>query len=461
MILEQMVLGCLSQASYLVGDETSGRAAVVDPRRDVEDTLDVAERHGLTIQAIILTHFHADFVSGHLELQQRTGAPIHMGRAARPEYAVEAVSEADEIVLGSVRLRFLETPGHTPESICVLVFDDDQHLPDPVAVLTGDTLFVGDVGRPDLTVAGDLTVQDMASQLYDSLHTKLLKLPEATRVYPGHGAGSLCGKNIGRESWSTIGQQRRFNLSLQHRTRQEFVAAVTAGLPEMPAYFAHDARMNRSMHDVLDDVLQRSLRPLDIDEVLERVDAGAVLLDVRPGREYTAAHIHGCFHVGLDGEFAAWCGALLPDGDIVLVGEDGQEHEAAMRLGRVGFDRVVGYLDGGVESLEARPDLLRHTSQINAQALVERLSGNEPPQILDVRTEAEFEDAHVLGSFHLPLHELPRRLDEVPRNSNFVVLCAMGYRSLIAASILERNGFTNFSDLAGGYLAWDLTRVEG
>jgi glyoxylase-like metal-dependent hydrolase (beta-lactamase superfamily II)/rhodanese-related sulfurtransferase len=460
MILERIYLDCLSQASYLVGDETSGRAAIIDPRRDVQEHVEAAARHGLTIEAVILTHFHADFVSGHLELQQLTGAPIHMGAAASAEYPFKAVTEADEIVLGSVRLRFLETPGHTPESICVLVFDDDHHLPDPVAVLTGDTLFVGDVGRPDLTASAGVTAQDMAAQLYDSLHGKLLKLPDATRVHPGHGAGSMCGKNVGDEPWSTIGQQRRFNLSLQLPTRRQFVDAVTTGLPEVPAYFAHDAEMNRKRH-ILDDVLQRSLRPLDIGEVLERHKGGALLLDVRPGREYTAAHIHGSFHVGLDGDFAPWCGTLLPHRDIVLIGEAGQEEEAAMRLGRIGYDRVVGYLDGGVESLETRPDLLRHTSQINAQALVERLSGNEPPQILDVRTEEEFEAAHVLGSFHLPLHELPRRLDEVPRNSNFVVLCATGYRSLIAASLLERSDFTNFSDLAGGYLAWDLTRVEG
>ena len=461
MILEQLYLGCLSQASYLVGDETSGRAAVVDPRRDVEVYLEEASRRGLRIEAIVLTHFHADFVSGHLELQKLTGAPIHLGAAAQPEYDFVAVGEADEIALGSVCLRFLETPGHTPESICVLVHDDDRHLDDPVAVLTGDTLFIGDVGRPDLTASGSVSVQEMASQLYDSLHGKLLRLPDATRVYPGHGAGSMCGRNLSRERSSTIGEQRQFNLSLRFKTRQEFVEALTRGLPETPSYFQHDARMNRQLHAILDDVLQRSLRPLDVDEVLERRAAGALLLDVRPGREYTAAHVHGSFHVGLDGQFASWCGTLLPQHDIVLIGQEGQEQEAAMRLGRIGYDRVIGYLDGGVESLESRPDLLRHTSQINVQALSERLSGNEPPAIVDVRTADEFESAHILGSVHLPLSELPERLDDVPRNSNFVVLCATGYRSLIAASILERNGFTNFSDLAGGYLAWDLTQVEG
>jgi glyoxylase-like metal-dependent hydrolase (beta-lactamase superfamily II)/rhodanese-related sulfurtransferase len=424
--------------------------------------LALAEKHRATIRAIVLTHFHADFVSGHLELQRLTQAPIYLGAGAQAEYEFIAATEDVTVSLGDVRLRFLQTPGHTPESVCVLVHDDQRHREEPVAVFTGDTLFIGDVGRPDLMASVGTTAAEMASQMYDSLHKKLLLLPDDTLVYPGHGAGSMCGKNLSAERSSTIGQQRQMNFALQIPTRAGFVASLTAAQPATPNYFAHDARMNRQVHDVLEDVLHRALRPLSVEELLDRRAAGALLLDVRPGKEYTAAHLYGSFHVGLDGNFATWCGTLLESNTaIVLIAVDGQEGEAAMRLGRIGYDNVLGYLDGGVESLESRPDLLRHTSQITAQALSERLAGNEPPQIVDVRTGEEWEQAHVLGSVHIPLGELAERLDDVPRNSNFVVHCATGYRSLVAASILERNGFTNFSDLAGGYLAWDLTRVEG
>jgi glyoxylase-like metal-dependent hydrolase (beta-lactamase superfamily II)/rhodanese-related sulfurtransferase len=457
MILEQYYLSCLAHASYLLGDERTGTAVVVDPQRDVAQYVEDAERLGLQIAHVMLTHFHADFVAGHLELRKRVGARIHLGARADADYDFNPLHDGDALQMGSVRLRILETPGHTPEGVCIVVDDLDANAEHPYAVLTGDTLFIGDVGRPDLMASIGISAEELAGMLYDSLHDKLLQLPDGTLVYPAHGAGSMCGKNMSKERVSTIGEQRRFNYALQPMSKGQFIELVTADQLEAPAYFSYDAMLNRRERPTLDETLEKVLQPLALEQVLRMYNAGAQMLDVRDPSEYAAAHLLGSTNIGLGGQFASWSGTLLdPARPIIILADPGREEEAAVRLGRVGFDHVSGYLEGGMQALEDRPDLLRHTERITAQALAERLNGAEPPHVLDVRSEAEWDDKRIIGSILIPLNQLQTRVEEVPRNSNFVIHCAGGYRSMIAASILEQNGFTNYSDLLGGYSAWDL-----
>jgi glyoxylase-like metal-dependent hydrolase (beta-lactamase superfamily II)/rhodanese-related sulfurtransferase len=457
MILQQYYLGCLAHASYLIGDELSGTAVVVDPQRDVDQYVQDAEHQGLRIEHVILTHFHADFVAGHLELRDRVGARIHLGARAEADYEFDPMHDGDILEIGRVRLRILETPGHTPEGICILVDDLDANADHPYAVLTGDTLFIGEVGRPDLMASLGVSADELAGMLYDSLHDRLLPLPDGTLVYPAHGAGSMCGKNLANERVSTIGEQRRFNYALQPMSKEQFVELVTADLPEAPAYFSYDAKLNRSERPILDETLQKVLKPLSLEEVLRLHERGAQLLDVRDPSEFAAAHVMGSTNIGLGGRFASWSGTILErDKPIVIIAEPGREEEATLRLARVGFDHVTGYLEGGMHALQERPDRLRHTERLTAQDLAERLNGNEPPHVLDVRSQSEWDERRIVGSIHIPLGQLKQRVDEVPRNTNFVVHCGGGYRSMIAASILEQAGFTNYSDLLGGYAAWDL-----
>jgi glyoxylase-like metal-dependent hydrolase (beta-lactamase superfamily II) len=457
MILQQYYLGCLAHASYMIADEETRRAVIVDPQRDVAQYLQDAEQQNLEIAHVVLTHFHADFVSGHLELRNLTGARIHLGARASAEYEFAPAHDGDWLDLGRVRLQFLETPGHTPEGICVLVYDLEHSAEEPHAVMTGDTLFIGDVGRPDLMASVGVSAHELAAQLYQSLHEKLMPLPDATLVYPAHGAGSMCGKNLSTERVSTMGDQKRLNYALQPMSQDEFLKIVTAKQPEAPSYFSYDAQLNRQERPTLEESLGEGLRPLALDEVLRLHAAGAQVLDVRDPSEYAAAHLLGSTNVGLGGQFAMWCGTVLDrDRPIVILADPGREAEAAVRLGRIGFDNVAGYLESSMHALEVRPDLLRHTARLTAQVLAERLNGDEPPHVLDVRTEPEWEDKRIVGAIHIPLNQLRKRIDEVPRNNNFVVHCGGGYRSMIAASLLEQNGFTNFSDLLGGYAAWDL-----
>ncbi len=457
MIFQQYYLGCLAHASYLIGDEETRRAVIVDPQRDVDQYLQDAEQQDLQIAHVILTHFHADFVAGHVELRERTGAAIHRGARATAEYPFVPAREGEPLPLGRVRLDFLETPGHTPEGICILVYDLDRSAEVPHAVLTGDTLFIGDVGRPDLMASVGVTAEELAAQLYRSLHEKILPLPDETLVYPAHGAGSMCGKNMSKERVSTLGDQKRFNYALQPMSQEEFIRMVTADQPEAPAYFSYDAELNRQERPTLEESLDRVLNPLTLDEVLQLREQRAQMLDVRDPSEFAAAHLIGSTHVGLGGQFAMWCGTILDrDKPIVIVADPGRETEAATRLGRIGFDHIAGYLEGGMHALESRPDLMRHTARVTAQVLAERLNGSDPPHVLDVRTESEWDQKRIVGAIHVPLSQLQKRIDEVPRNNEFVVHCAGGYRSMIAASLLEQHGFTNFSDLLGGYAAWDL-----
>jgi glyoxylase-like metal-dependent hydrolase (beta-lactamase superfamily II) len=461
MILKQYYLGCLSQASYLIGDEVTKAAVVVDPRRDVDEYVNDAAASGLRIEHVILTHFHADFIAGHLELRDRVGARIHLGARAEADYEFSSLHDGDVLEFGQVRLMILETPGHTPEAISILVYDLAESDHTPRAVLTGDTLFIGDVGRPDLMASRGISSEELAGMLYDSLHRKLLPLPDETLLYPGHGAGSACGKNLSQERVSTIGVQRRYNYALQPMSKDAFVQAITAEQPAAPAYFAYDAELNRRLRPTLDTVLARELRGLSLDEVLAAQRGGAQLLDARDPADFAAGHLAGSLNIGLGGRFAEWAGVLLaPTRPIVLVTASGQQAEAALRLGRVGFDNVTGYLEGGIEAAKDRGDHVRRTERITAPALRELLESDAVP-VVDVRTETEWRSESIPGSVNVPLHQLGERMAEVPVASRIVVHCQTGLRSSTAASILEQAGRTGVMDLVGGIVAWKVSAQDG
>jgi glyoxylase-like metal-dependent hydrolase (beta-lactamase superfamily II)/rhodanese-related sulfurtransferase len=459
MILKQFYLNCLAHASYLVGDERAETAAVVDPQRDVDQYVAFAAQHGLEIRHVVLTHFHADFIAGHLELRDRTGAAVYLGASARAEFPFTPLHDGDTIELGGVRLTALETPGHTAESICILVFDVDRSASEPYAVLTGDTLFVGDVGRPDLRAALGWSASDLGGLLYESLRTKLLPLPDSSLVFPAHGAGSLCGKAISRETVSTIGEERRSNYALQAMSKETFVDLVTADQPDAPPYFTYDAVLNSRERPTLDQALSHELHPLPLDEVLSRQASGAApaqVLDTRDPVEFAAAHLAGSVNIGLDGSYATWAGTMLsPDLPIVIIADPDREWEAAMRLGRIGFDHVVGYLEDGLRTLEARPDLTRTTDRLSAGVAARRLAAPDPPLCVDVRGPGERAAGHIAGSVHIPLNHLAERIGELPGGRPLLVYCAGGYRSSIAASLLQRRGFADVSELAGGLAAWE------
>lgn len=455
MYFKQYYLGCLAHASYMIADEDTRTAVVVDPQRDVDQYVEDAARHGFTIRYVFLTHFHADFLAGHLELRDRAGAAICLGARASAEYAFAPFKEGDDLEFGHVRLRILETPGHSPESICLLVYDLSRSREKPWAVLTGDTLFIGDVGRPDLRASLGWSAEELASLLYDSVQ-KLLALPDDTLVYPAHGAGSLCGKSLASETVSTIGAQRRYNYALQPMSREEFIRLVTADLPDAPPYFTYDAVLNTKERPTLETTLRDVLRPLSLDEFLSLREQGAQLLDVRPAGDFAAAHLAGSINIGLAGQYATWAGTLLDkDRPIGIVAEPGRELEAAMRLGRIGFDNIAGFLAGGLEACRLRPDLLGRAERLAPATLAERLQSSASPALLDVRTPPEWQSRRLPGAMHLPLNHLPERLDQVPRDRPVVVYCQGGYRSAIAVSLLLRAGFQNPADLAGGIAAWE------
>src|ERR1700733_14377073 len=348
MILHQFYLNCLAHASYLVGDESSRTAAVIDPQRDIDQYLTCAEQHGLRIAHVFLTHLHADFIAGHLELRDRVGAAIYLGAAAKAGYAFTPVHDSHVLEFGRVRLKVLETPGHTPESISIVVYDLNASDIEPQAVLTGDTLFIGDVGRPDLRAALGWSATELGSMLFDSLHTKLLALPDQSLVYPAHGAGSLCGKALSKETFSTLGEQRRSNYALQPMSKEAFIQVVTADQPDAPAYFNYDAVLNSEERPTLDQALAREMNPLTLDRVLELQRAGAQILDTRDASEFASAHLAGSINIGLIGQYATWAGSILDrKHPIIIIADPGQENESALRLGRIGFDHVVGYLKDG------------------------------------------------------------------------------------------------------------------
>ena len=428
---------------------------MIDPQRDVDQYVDFAREHGLRIAHVLLTHFHADFLAGHLELRDRAGATIYLGRAARAEFAFTPLADGDAIALGRVRLVALETPGHTPEGLSLVVYDLAQSAEVPHAVLTGDTLFVGDVGRPDLLAAPGWAAADLGGMLYDSLHTKLLLLGDATLVYPAHGAGSLCGKALGQETFSTMGEQRRHNYALQPMSKDAFVALVTADQPPPPPYFGYDADLNARERETLDAALARQLRPLTLEALLAEQAAGTQVLDTRDPTEFAVVHLRGSLNVGLGGQDATWAGTVLGrERPIVLITEAGAERESALRLGRIGFDNVSGYLDGGLASLDARPDLVESTERLSPDRAAERLAAGGFV-VVDVRTAGERTPRAIAGSLHVPLGELASRLAEVPADRPLILTCAGGYRSSIASSLLRRAGRREVAELAGGMAAWE------
>ncbi len=450
MYFKQHYLGCLAQASYLIGSD--GEAAVVDPRRDIDVYLEEARAQGLEIRHVIETHLHADFVSGHRELAARTGAKIYFGARAGAAFEHVAVRDGDEIRMGKVVLRFLETPGHTPESVSVLVIDREKSE-EAQAVLTGDTLFIGDVGRPDL-VGGQMSAQELAGHLYDSLHGKLLKLPDSVAVYPAHGAGSLCGRNISSDTSSTIGQQRQFNYALRPMSREEFVRLMTADLPEAPAYFSRDARLNREGPARLDELPPpKSFSP---EETEARRRGGAIVLDTRSSAEYGTAHVEGSLQIGLSGQFASWAGALVaPETPLIVVTDDpALVGEARTRLARVGLENVAGFLEGGVLAWDGAGRPLARTEQITVDELRERLREDPDFQLVDVRRPAEWQAGHIPQAVSMPLHRLAELARSLDRKRPVTAICAGGYRSSIGTSVLERLGFRRVTNVVGGMAAW-------
>lgn len=455
MFLKQYYLGCLAHASYLLADETNGTAIVVDPQRDIQQYLDDAAKIGAKIRYVFLTHFHADFLAGHLELRDRCGAEILLGARAKAEYKFVPMGDGDTLDLPGLRLEVLETPGHTIESISIVVFDLSRSADKPYAVLTGDTLFIGDVGRPDLRASIGWSAQELGGYLYDSLHDKLMKLPDETLVYPAHGAGSLCGKSLSSDTVSTLGQQKQFNYALKPMSKDEFIRIVSVDQPDAPTYFTYDAVLNTRERSTLDDSLNHALKPIRLDDLLTLKPEEVQLLDVREAAEYAKAHLEGSTNIGLGGQYATWAGTLLDtERPIVIIAEPGREKEAALRLGRIGFDRVQGYLEGGMASLADRLALIRTTERVSAPMLAEELASAKPPLIVDVRSHQEWDTEHIPGSVNLPLSQLNQRAGSLPQDRRIAVHCAGGYRSSIAASVLNQQGFHDLIELAGGITAW-------
>ena len=448
MYFEQFYLGCLAHASYLLASE--GEAVVVDPQRDVELYLKAAAEHGATVRHIFETHLHADFVSGHRELAARTGAKIYMGAQSGAKFEHVPVSDGFELKFGKVSIRVLETPGHTPESICLVVTDAEKSSA-PWAVLTGDSLFIGDVGRPDLSPRH--TPAQLAGLLYDSLHTKLMSLPDSVLVYPAHGAGSLCGKNMRSERSSTIGTERLTNYALQITSREEFIRQLTSNLPARPEYFARDAEINRTGAAALSDLPPLGgLSPLELDGMLK---AGEIALDVRPMDEFAAGHVPGSVNIALGGQFASWAATVLglASHPVLIAETDAQIEEARIRLARVGIEELDGYLAGGVAAWKQSGQPLAIVAQIGAQELEQRLGAGKV-QVLDVRRQPEWDAGHVEGAAWWPLDNFRVSPPEIDHEVPLAVHCKGGYRSMIAASLLQRAGFRNVINLIGGFDAW-------
>ncbi|MDP9073597.1 MAG: rhodanese-like domain-containing protein [Actinomycetota bacterium] len=451
MFFRQYQLACLSHFSYLIGDETTGRAVVVDPQRDVSGYLADAAANGLVVEGVIETHFHADFLSGHLELAAATGAAISYGDAAHPDFEIEPLGDGERLSLGAVNLEIRHTPGHTPEAISIVV----RRRPDaePWAVLTGDTLFIGDVGRPDLATSVGWSAPDLARALRRSLQTQLLTLPDATRVYPAHGAGSACGKQLSTDTVSTIGAQRADNHALAPMTEDAFIELLTQGLAAPPPYFAFAADANRHHHDLLDD--HQAPDRLGIDAVnAARRDAGAVIVDARPPEAFAAGHLKGSINVGLDGRFAEFVGDVIkPEQPVVIVADPGRELETRVRLARIGFDRVIGYLH--IEAtLACHPDLAARAHRVTASAVDGWRAERPGLQIVDVRSPTETSAGTLPGAHTIPLAALVDSIDTLDPQAPTLVYCAGGYRSSIGASTLRAHGFGAVADLIGGYSAW-------
>ena len=453
MKFNQYYLDCLSHASYLIGDETTGRAVVVDPQRDVSEYIADAKHLGMTIELVIETHFHADFLSGHLELAKATGAKIVYSSVAQPEFDYMGVADGERYSLGEVQLEFLHTPGHTPESMSIVIY---EHPTDtvPFGVLTGDTLFIGDVGRPDLLASIGFTRDELAEKLYDSLHNKLMPLPDATKVYPAHGAGSACGKNLSTDLWSTMGEQRKNNYALRASDKATFMKLVTEGQPPAPGYFVYDAILNRKDRELLDETKMPTA--MTYDEVRAAMARGAILIDGRTPEEFAQGHLRGAVNVGLEGRYAEFAGSVIrPDVDIILMEEPGRELEGKNRLARIGFDRVIGYLAEPYEVMLSHRDEVQIASRLTAPAFGERAAQVPNLQLVDVRNPGEAAAGMIPGAVNIPVGQLPDRLGELDTATPTVVYCAGGYRSSVAASLMRQRGFADVSDILGGYNAWE------
>jgi len=456
MYFRQFYLGCLAHASYLIG---SGReAAVVDPQRDIDIYLEDAKAHGLEIKHVIETHCHADFVSGHHELAARTGAKIYFGARADAKFDFVPVHEGDEVAMQDVTLRFLETPGHTPESISVLIFDRQKSTTEPWGVLTGDTLFIGDVGRPDL-LGSRMPASELAAMLYDSLQDKLLTLPDETQVFPAHGAGSMCGRNISSETSSTIGEQRRFNYALQPMEREAFIKMMTTDLPEAPSYFSRDARINLEGPALIDELPEPIAFHPEAVQKMQR--GGHLILDTRPAPQYGTGHILGSLNIGLAGQFASWAGSVIKaDVPLLIVAEDAQSvREARTRLARVGLEKVTGFLKDGVLAWHQAGLPLATIEQISVEELRLRIDESSVETVIDVRRPPEWNSGHIEGAVHMPLNHLAESALSLNRDTKIAVLCAGGYRSSIASSLLEQLGFRSVSNVVGGMTAWNNAKL--
>ena len=441
MKFKQFYLGCLSHASYYIGSE--GEAAVIDPQRDVDQYVKEAEANGQRIKYVIETHSHADFVSGHVELAEKTGAEIVYGQKANTEFPTRKVKDGDELAVGKVKLKFLETPGHTPEGITVLA-EDPENGGEPLKIFTGDTLFIGDVGRPDLIGSMGFTAEQMAGMLYDSLHEKILPLPDDTEVYPAHGAGSLCGKSLSKETWSTLGEQRRSNYALKPMSKEEFVKLVAADQPEVPAYFPISAAQNLKGSALLENLPKPE--KMTGEEILK---FDGVVIDVRQNTEYGAAHVPNAINIGLGGQFASWAGTMIPIGTPLAIAAEteAQVDEAAVRLARVGHESVRGFILMSDFTGETKT-----VGQIPVEAVREKLS--DEIQFVDVRRAAEHAGGHAINTVNVPLDKLPKEIDRLDPEKPTYVICQSGYRSSLGASVLENAGFREVFNVTGGTKAW-------
>ncbi len=449
MFIKQLYTGCLSEAAYYI--ESQGEAAIIDPLRDIDSYLELANERHTVVKYIFETHFHADFVSGHLDLSKATGAPIVFGPDTETHFPIHQAKDGELFRLGAITIKVLHTPGHTIESSCYLVSDENDK---PFAIFTGDTLFVGDVGRPDLS-SGNLSKDELAGMLYDSLQSKIINLPDEVMVYPAHGQGSSCGKNLGPNTYSTIADEKQTNYALQPQSKEEFIKTVTEGLGEAPQYFPINAKINKEGYESLDEVLENGLRPLSIEAFKEWMKQDdTILLDTRKSKEFAQGFIPGSVSIGLDGRFAEWAGGLLPfDKPIILITEAGKEKESIVRLARVGFDKMKGYLGVSFEEWKEAGNPVDMIIDVEADELFMDLPFDENLIVIDVRREAEFADGHLRGAVNIPLNDLvdPASMANIEDTHNIYLHCASGYRSIIAASLFKRQGIHNLRNVAGGW----------
>lgn len=450
MYIEQLYTNCLAEAAYYI--DSDGEAAIIDPLRETEPYIALARKRGATIKYVFETHFHADFVSGHIDLARLVNAPIIYGPMANPDYDVINAVDGQEFLLGKLKFKVLHTPGHTPESTCYLLLNEQGK---PHAVFTGDTLFVGDVGRPDL-LDGKMTKEELAGMLYNSLNTKIKTLPDEVVVYPAHGPGSSCGKNIGKETVSTIGEQKKFNYAMKDQSRERFIEQVTDGILPPPKYFFEDARINKEGYQPIKDIMSENVKALSYDQFNDTMKKGGLVLDTRAADDFEKGYIDGALNIGLNGQFAIWVGTLVKiDQPLLLVTESGKEEEAVLRLARVGYENVVGYLRGGIEGWTGGKATIK---SIQATEVINEMSRGA--EVLDVRKQSEWNVSHFKEASFVTLSDMPANLKHLDKEKTYVVHCGGGYRSMTAISIMKQKGFKNLMNVYGGFGAMINERLE-